>query len=489
MSNKSSLSCAWQVVIPSSFQLVAGYALTGSSFVPTEQPNVLKPLSQVKDSGGKVWILGYFYATQRNPITGVSSPMLQAMWQQLGKPQTAAYQYAGNPVYITNSSPPPSQANYAGNPAANICITPSVVAASIPVGTVLMFAGEFDVSTVASLFNQGWLPCTGNSYQYITIEPQYYPLFEVIGLSYGGDEFNFRVPDYRGLFVRGVSGTSGRDPDAQSRLPAQPYDPISPGGNSGNKVGSIQLSQFKSHTHNYHNFTREHKEDNIAIASHQCLKPGSHTFEMSAYGGSESRPVNQYVNYIIKYTDQINIIPVGAVLPYSGDPGQAVKLVGQNWLTCTGSQVSTATYAALHNVIKYSYGGNVTQKTFFLPDYRGTFMRAVQGYDPLKKSAVYDADAASRTAPWPQTGMTITGNKGDKVGSVQQGQLASHKHNYVMSADSKHTASTLIGFHGQASDLGATTMTSGPQPQKGDSSGSGAETRPVNMYVNYIIKC
>jgi microcystin-dependent protein len=64
-----------------------------------------------------------------------------------------------------------------------------------PVGSVIQFAGN-----ATSL--PGYLPCDGTQY----LIPEYLALFRVIGYLYGGDEATgrFRVPNYRGIFLRGA---------------------------------------------------------------------------------------------------------------------------------------------------------------------------------------------------------------------------------------------------------------------------------------------
>ncbi len=63
-----------------------------------------------------------------------------------------------------------------------------------------------------------------------------YPdLFAVLGTRYGGDGVNnFRLPDYRGYFLRVWSHGSGRDPNAGQRSA-----PVA-GGPAGDHVGSVQ---------------------------------------------------------------------------------------------------------------------------------------------------------------------------------------------------------------------------------------------------------
>jgi hypothetical protein len=119
----------------------------------------------------------------------------------------------------------------------------------VPPGTIVAYGG-----TTAP---QGWLMCNGASYA----QTAYPKLYIAIGTAYGNfGGANFLVPDLRGKFLRGVDGATANDPGAGSRV-AQ-YT----GGNGGDNVGSWQAG--------------------LAVS------PG---------GGQEGRPVNIYVNYIIKY--------------------------------------------------------------------------------------------------------------------------------------------------------------------------------------------
>jgi microcystin-dependent protein len=67
----------------------------------------------------------------------------------------------------------------------------------VPAGTILAYGGpdRFDVEV------SGWTACNGAA-----LDPKRYPeLFKAIGYSNGQDEKtgNFKVPDLRGLFLRG----------------------------------------------------------------------------------------------------------------------------------------------------------------------------------------------------------------------------------------------------------------------------------------------
>ncbi|HEX5830826.1 MAG TPA: phage tail protein [Gemmatimonadaceae bacterium] len=80
---------------------------------------------------------------------------------------------------------------------------------AIPVGSIVAFAGPI----APELELQGWLLCDGGELD--ATNPTYEALYGAIGSAYGStapDKFN--VPQLQGAFLRGVSESSGRDPDA-----------------------------------------------------------------------------------------------------------------------------------------------------------------------------------------------------------------------------------------------------------------------------------
>src|SRR5262249_50285426 len=129
----------------------------------------------------------------------------------------------------------------------------------------------------------------------------YARLFAAIGLSHGSnDGSSFRLPDFRGYFLRGVNSDANPaiDPDVASRTAV-------PGAShsGGNSVGSIQDDAVGPHTH--------------AIPGADAGDGGTAAFQSNSTtnvgplvltappaapeGAAESRPKNKYVNYIIKY--------------------------------------------------------------------------------------------------------------------------------------------------------------------------------------------
>src|SRR6185312_12190007 len=102
----------------------------------------------------------------------------------------------------------------------------------------------------------GWMECDGR-----TLNASDYPeLFKALGNSFGTTNIGatFKIPDLRGVFVRGWNHGSGADPEASSRGPADPSNPH-PGwtGAQGDAVGSRQGDALLNHVHQIQGFHLE----------------------------------------------------------------------------------------------------------------------------------------------------------------------------------------------------------------------------------------
>lgn len=204
--------------------------------------------------------------------------------------------------------------------------------ATFPAGMIIAFAGD------TSKIPTGWLLCDGREVNRNT----YNDLLQAIGVSWGsGDMINtFNLPDLRGQFLRGTDLGSGKDPDVSTRTL----------NNSaimaGSKVGTFQINATKlpntaftanfngihvhtgstssggSHNHyigvirdlsqqgtNYFQMTNSY---NAGQVSRNTGDAGTHSHSLSINadgehthsiigGDNETRPMNAYVNYIIKY--------------------------------------------------------------------------------------------------------------------------------------------------------------------------------------------
>lgn len=105
-----------------------------------------------------------------------------------------------------------------------------------------------------------------------------------------------------------------------------------------------------------------------------------------------------------------SFIPTGSVIAF------AAASAPTGYLLCDGTAVSRTAYAALWALLGVTHGSGDGSTTFNLPDYRGQFLRGVDG------TAGRDPNKASRTA------MNTGGNTGNAVGSVQDWASADHAH-------------------------------------------------------------
>ncbi|MFY0673545.1 MAG: tail fiber protein [Bacteroidia bacterium] len=155
---------------------------------------------------------------------------------------------------------------------------------SAPVGTIVAYGGSNTPT--------GWLECNGDDISRIT----YSDLFSAIGTAwgYGDQNTTFNIPDLRGMFLRGHDNSRGEDPNSGSRTASKT------GGNTGDNVGSYQAGAVQSHRHYY---TR-HDDNPVsgqAYAGGGYLGNALEGTYTGYTGGSETRPENVYVKYIIKY--------------------------------------------------------------------------------------------------------------------------------------------------------------------------------------------
>ena len=174
-----------------------------------------------------------------------------------------------------------------------------------PAGMIMAFGGP------AENIPAGWLLCDGSAVSRST----YSNLYDAIGVSWGtGDNATtFNLPDLRGMFLRGVAGDDLEgDPDANNRVSR--YDN---GGNTGNNVGSYQGDAIRNITGAVHNNIQGHTAwgaqsegamewiEEYDNASWQDNRHGYSGILFDASRvvpvGSDNRPKNVYVTYIIKY--------------------------------------------------------------------------------------------------------------------------------------------------------------------------------------------
>lgn len=249
--------------------------LNGFDWTPifgANNPNLPIPASKLADAslpGGKI---------QPNTITSN-----QIASQTIGAAQIVPGTITSNQI---------SSGTITSNQIANGSIDVSDLAQQVaealnPPGTIVAFGGETTPP--------GWLLCDG-SLQPIATYPR---LSQAIGVRWGTNSATqFRLPDLRGVFLRGVTGSrsDGFQDPGDGRIGLF-------GSASTLGVGSFQQDVFKSHTHQ------------ISVAAPQqdfgsegsgtpvgALGEGANPYALTnVRGGNETRPKNAYVNYLIKY--------------------------------------------------------------------------------------------------------------------------------------------------------------------------------------------
>lgn len=170
-----------------------------------------------------------------------------------------------------------------------------------PVGAIQPWAGG--TSLPAS-----YLLCDGS-----TVNRADYPdLFARLGTRWGSGNGSttFHLPDFRGLFMRGRDIGIGRDTGAGSRTA------LHSGGAASDNVGSFQDNAFEAHTHgvtdpghvhtSVNGHTRTIQQGGGTATSLVDGTPPANTannttgISLANAGGSETRPKNASVDFIIK---------------------------------------------------------------------------------------------------------------------------------------------------------------------------------------------
>jgi microcystin-dependent protein len=169
-------------------------------------------------------------------------------------------------------------------------------------------------------------------------------------------------------------------------------------------------------------------------------------------------------------------VPAGIISPYAGTSAPT------GYLLCDGSAVSRATYSALFTAISTAHGTGDGSTTFNLPDYRGRFLRGIDG------AAARDPNSATRTA------MATGGATGNNVGSVQVAATALPTTPMVTDSQGAHSSHWTGTIAAVQTGAGTNTITAptGPNTLGAHThtitSGGDSETRPINVYVNWVVK-
>lgn len=206
------------------------------------------------------------HAATKKYVDDASSALTSSSLQKAGGTMTGAITLSGDPSSNLHAAPKQYVDNYT------------------PAGAIIAFG--------ATSAPSGWLPCDGSAVSRTT----YARLFAAIGTTWGSGDGSatFNVPDLRGYFLRG-SGTNGD-------------------GSSGPSLGVKQSDDFKSHTHTATQASHTHTVSSATSTGGTDLQGGTGynrnvsattssaqpAITVDATGGTETRPKNIGVNYIIK---------------------------------------------------------------------------------------------------------------------------------------------------------------------------------------------
>jgi microcystin-dependent protein len=171
-------------------------------------------------------------------------------------------------------------------------------------------------------------------------------------------------------------------------------------------------------------------------------------------------------------------VPVGAVIAFAGKVGAAPDggqetldsvLAAWGWMVCDGRQLAIGDYPELFAFIGHHYDQDAEDGSFHLPDYRGYFLRGVDG------GSGNDPEAADRSAAG-------SGATPADVGSRQTDAIRDHIHGIDPAGAA--TAAT-GGPPAMDKTRIAAAVPSAIKPPDGVSA---RETRPRNISVHYLIK-
>ncbi|KAK4165086.1 tail fiber protein [Cladorrhinum sp. PSN259] len=345
-------------------------------------------------------------------------------------------------------------------------------------------------ASASSISPTGWIYCNGAAQPLTKGNTAF---ITAIGSNFGGDgKTVFNVPDLRGQFIRGTDHSTGRDPDVAKRFS------IMGGGSTGDNVGSAQtaatgngsnpmtVQEAGNHRHSVAGVPADDHHSAYGASgfaafytmewtngSMSTTESGTHTHSVTG-GDKETRPANAYLDWIVANADIADAPPVGTVMAYAGDVSvftNSMTLGNLGWISCTGIKLpkSDPTYQALFNVIGTTFGGD--KLNFCVPDLRGRF---VVGAGGKLGGAVGQVQKTSLTGP-PQVAFATS-------------PVGDHTHQLYGPPSQTHVIDVVLGWDLAAANSSLTASSEAGLHTHAIQSGGDAETRPLNVYVDYIIR-
>jgi microcystin-dependent protein len=182
----------------------------------------------------------------------------------------------------------------------------------LAVGMSVFGPGIQSGATIGSIINATTITISS-----LTTASQTGVVLRFSGYGTGDGSTTFNLPDYRGRFLRGtdtMGSTAARDPNRETR------GATFTGGNIGDNVGSIQADQMQGHHHSITDTSGYgpygSRDGSVPLTSTagntwSLIRTGASSLSISTptasdgtngtpRTGSETRPANIAVNYIIK---------------------------------------------------------------------------------------------------------------------------------------------------------------------------------------------
>jgi len=348
---------------------------------------------------------------------------------------------------------------------------------AMPPGAISAYAGNIAFQPAPA-----WLYCSGEAYDQLSF-PE---LYKVIRDNFGIGEMpdSFRVPDVRGLFLRGSVPLN--------RNEAVPLAPVSGDGHpigslqdcSTKKPQGLQTSYGGSHHHSIGNAPLKNKDHahrgggNFMLwdepAQIWSTLAGQHSHKV-INGDRETRPENIYLHYLIcQALLKTAAPPVGSILGFGGDTQEVSirqMLLADGWMACNGMSLLQGEYPELYEVIGTTYGGD--SNNFLLPDLRSFFIRG---------AGTSVNNSGNKISPGIYSRESTTG----KPLSPFYTDIAPN-HTHTLKVPNRDDAYSTAGVSwtdyntsaGQTNEAGNHLHTI---------SGGDKETRPLNLSVDYIIR-
>lgn len=156
----------------------------------------------------------------------------------------------------------------------------SASAPGLPVGAFLPMGAEGVPA--------GYLECDGSAIS----RTAYAALFAYMGIIHGqgNGSTTFNLPDTRGKFPRGWAHGSTNDPDKATRTAP------TTGAQTGDRVGSVQGGAVGGHTH-----TAATQGNLTSATTGGGPEKYAGSGNTGTNSGSETRPLNFYAMYCVKY--------------------------------------------------------------------------------------------------------------------------------------------------------------------------------------------